>query len=135
MRQILANLFSNAIRYTPEHGTVTLRARRLEWSSVGRSGAPSQGRSGALAAPAAESSPSQRLLIEVSDTGSGIPSQHLPRIFERFYRVDPARSRADGGTGLGLAIVKHLIEAHGGQVEASSELGRGTTIRFTLPPA
>ncbi|HET6231754.1 MAG TPA: ATP-binding protein [Longimicrobiaceae bacterium] len=71
--------------------------------------------------------------IEVSDTGSGIPAAHLPRIFERFYRADTARSRAEGGTGLGLSIVRHLIERHGGTVEATSEVGHGTTIRFTLP--
>jgi signal transduction histidine kinase len=71
----------------------------------------------------------------VSDTGSGIPAEHLPRIFERFYRVDPGRSREQGGTGLGLAIVKHLVEAHGGRVEADSALGRGTTIRMTFPPS
>jgi two-component system phosphate regulon sensor histidine kinase PhoR len=69
----------------------------------------------------------------VRDTGTGIPAVHLPRIFERFYRVDPARSRAEGGTGLGLAIVRHMVEAHGGSVEAESSLGQGTTIRFTLP--
>ena len=71
--------------------------------------------------------------IEVEDTGSGIPAVHLPRIFERFYRVDNARARAEGGTGLGLAIVRHLVESHGGTVEAESELGRGTAVRFTLP--
>ena len=72
-------------------------------------------------------------MIEVSDTGPGIPGEHLPRIFERFYRVDAARSRELGGTGLGLAIVKHLVEAHGGSVEAESRLGVGTTIRVTFP--
>jgi signal transduction histidine kinase len=69
----------------------------------------------------------------VRDTGSGIPSEHLPRIFERFYRVDAARSRAAGGTGLGLAIVKHLVEAHGGTVRAESQVGRGTTISLFFP--
>jgi two-component system, OmpR family, phosphate regulon sensor histidine kinase PhoR len=69
----------------------------------------------------------------VLDTGAGIPTDALPRIFERFYRVDPSRSRTDGGTGLGLAIVKHLVERMGGDVRAESELGKGTTIRFRLP--
>jgi len=73
--------------------------------------------------------------VAVSDTGSGIPARELPRIFERFYRVDPARSREAGGTGLGLAIVRHLVQAMGGQVFAESELGHGVTIRFTLPAA
>jgi two-component system, OmpR family, phosphate regulon sensor histidine kinase PhoR len=107
LRQVFSNLFSNALRYTREGGEIGVRI-----SSVAGAG----GRR-----------------VEVRDTGSGIPSAHLPRIFERFYRVDPARSRADGGTGLGLAIVRHLVEAHGGTVGALSELGRGTTITFTLP--
>jgi two-component system phosphate regulon sensor histidine kinase PhoR len=71
----------------------------------------------------------------VADTGTGIPPEHLPRVFERFYRVDPGRSREQGGTGLGLAIVKHLVDAHGGRVTAESALGRGTTIRIFLPTA
>jgi signal transduction histidine kinase len=72
--------------------------------------------------------------VGVRDTGSGIPPEHLPRIFERFYRVDPGRSRDEGGTGLGLAIVKHLVETHGGKVRAESTVGAGTTIVATFPP-
>jgi signal transduction histidine kinase len=71
--------------------------------------------------------------LRVSDSGCGIAAEHLPRIFERFYRVDPARSREQGGTGLGLSIVKHLVEAHGGAVRAESVVDRGTTISFWLP--
>ena len=71
----------------------------------------------------------------MTDTGIGIPSRDIPRIFERFYRVDRARSRETGGTGLGLAIVKHVVDNHGGIVEVESELGRGTTFRVRLPVA
>jgi signal transduction histidine kinase len=105
LRQIFTNLFDNALRHTPPGG----------WVRV-------------LATPADD-----EVVIRVSDTGTGIPADHLPRIFERFYRVDPGRSRQEGGTGLGLAIVKHLVEAHGGSVTAESELGRGTTILLTFP--
>lgn len=108
LHQIFTNLFSNAVRYTPPGGAVAVTAR------------------------AAEGSPGW-VEIEVRDTGSGIPAAHLPRIFERFYRADPARSRVEGGTGLGLAIVKHLVEAHGGTIRASSRLHEGTSVRFTLP--
>ncbi len=103
-RQILTNLLENAIRYT-HSGGVTLRTR------VGEAG----------------------VWVEVVDSGIGIAAEHLPRIFERFYRVDAGRSRAQGGTGLGLAIVRHLVDAHGGKVEASSMLGRGTTISVLFP--
>ncbi|HEX6924237.1 MAG TPA: ATP-binding protein [Longimicrobiaceae bacterium] len=113
LRQIFINLFSNALRYTPEGGRVEVRTSR-----GGGEGESERGR---------------WVSIEVADTGSGIPAAHLPRIFERFYRVDAARSREEGGTGLGLSIVKHLVEAHGGTIEAESTLGEGTTIRFTLP--
>jgi signal transduction histidine kinase len=102
-RQILTNLVENAVRYTRK-GSVTLRTRRA----------------------------SDDVWVEVTDTGIGIAPEHLPRIFERFYRVDAGRSRADGGTGLGLAIVRHLVDAHGGRVEATSTVGRGTTISVLL---
>jgi signal transduction histidine kinase len=105
LRQVLTNLFDNALRHTPTGGEIAVRA-----------GAALDG-----------------VTIAVADTGSGIAPQHLPRIFERFYRADASRSRAQGGTGLGLAIVKHLVEAHGGRVAAESTLGRGTTIRLFFP--
>ena len=75
------------------------------------------------------------MTLRVSDTGIGIPSKDIPRIFERFYRVDRARSRETGGTGLGLAIVKHVVENHGGTMEVDSELGRGTTFEISFPAA
>ena len=105
LRQVLANLYDNARRYTPEGGRIT-----------------------AAAAPDGAG-----IRISVRDIGSGIARDHLPRIFERFYRADPSRSRAEGGTGLGLAIVKHLVEAHGGRVWAESSLGEGTTIFCWFP--
>ncbi|MEP6571419.1 MAG: ATP-binding protein [Gemmatimonadota bacterium] len=104
-RQILTNLFDNALRYTPRGGEISAGTVR-EGDGV---------------------------RLTVSDTGAGITREHLPRVFERFYRADPARSREEGGTGLGLAIVKHLAEAHGGSAEATSELGGGTTINVSLP--
>ncbi|MBB4639420.1 sensor histidine kinase [Longimicrobium terrae] len=118
LRQVFTNLFGNALRYSPRGGTIELLARGV----AGRT-------------PGTESRAEGAGWIEIAvrDRGTGIASTHLPRIFERFYRADTARSREDGGTGLGLAIVKHLVEGHGGSVDAESELGRGTTIRFTLP--
>ena len=77
----------------------------------------------------------EEVTLRVSDKGIGIPSRDIDRIFERFYRVDRARSRETGGTGLGLAIVKHVVENHGGSVDVESELGRGTTFRVRLPGA
>jgi len=106
--QILVNLVDNAVKYTPEGGQVTLGAA---------------------------SGPGDVVQLWVADTGIGIPASDLPRVTERFYRVDKARSRELGGTGLGLAIVKHLVQAHGGELRIESELGRGTTVRFTLPAA
>lgn len=103
-RQVVSNLVENAVRYTHD-GAVTLRTRR------GDAG----------------------VWVDVRDTGVGIAPEHVPRIFERFYRVDSGRSREQGGTGLGLAIVRHLVDAHGGRVEAASVLGRGTTISVLFP--
>ena len=106
LAQILINLEDNAVKYTPRGGRVTVSAR------------PADG---------------ARVILAVEDTGVGIPASDLPRITERFYRVDKARSRELGGTGLGLAIVKHLVAAHGGQLDVESEVDRGTTVRVTLP--
>ncbi|HEX6432753.1 MAG TPA: ATP-binding protein, partial [Gemmatimonadales bacterium] len=107
VRQVLTNLFDNSIRYTPAGGRILCR------STIDGQG----------------------VAISVADTGSGIVREHLPRVFERFYRADPSRSREEGGTGLGLAIVKHLVEAHGGRVLAESERGVGTTITCWFPSA
>jgi signal transduction histidine kinase len=71
----------------------------------------------------------------VTDTGPGIPAEHLPRLFERFYRVDPARARDDGGTGIGLAIARSVVEAHGGRIRAESQVGKGSVFTFDLPVA
>ncbi|MFM7050786.1 MAG: ATP-binding protein [Planctomycetota bacterium] len=106
--QALANLVSNAIKYAPESSEVVISARGAE---------------GGLAA------------IAVRDRGPGIASKHLPRLFERFYRVDKARARTQGGTGLGLAIVKHIAAIHGGRVEVSSRVGEGSEFRLLLPVA
>lgn len=129
LEQVFANLFDNAIRHSREGDTVRVRALRTMADSRG-SGADRRG-GGALAAQASAG----WVVVEVTDTGSGIPRDALPRIFERFYRVDPARSRAEGGTGLGLSIVKHMVESMGGAVGAESALGKGTTIRLWLRPA
>ncbi|MBR59530.1 MAG: hypothetical protein CMH54_16135 [Myxococcales bacterium] len=98
------------MKYTPEGGAVDIRARPHIGDGVASS-----------------------LALEIKDTGIGIPHADLGRIFERFYRVDKGRSRAQGGTGLGLSIVRHIIEAHGEQVFVESELGKGSTFGFTLP--
>jgi two-component system phosphate regulon sensor histidine kinase PhoR len=104
---LLSNLVDNAVRYTPARGTVCVRLDAGE----------------------------SRAVLQVTDTGEGIPESELPRVFERFYRVDKARARQTGGTGLGLAIVRHVAESHGGAVKVDSELGRGTTFTVTLPLA
>jgi len=108
MSQVLLNLMGNALQYTPTGGQVFLSVRR-EGKGV---------------------------QFSVQDTGLGIAPEHIPHVFERFYRVDRSRSRAGGGSGIGLTIARHLVEAHGGQIEAASDgPGRGSTFSFTLPTA
>lgn len=107
VHQVLFNLLDNAVRFTPAGGEVRVTAER---------------HNGAVD-------------VHVADTGPGISSEHLPRLFERFYRVDPARSRDDGGTGIGLAIARSVVEAHGGRIWADSEPGKGSVFTFELPVA
>ena len=109
--QILSNLVDNSVKYTPEYGLITLGVTICPSTSAG----------------------SRMLEIYVRDSGIGIPAEDLPRLFERFYRVDKARSRELGGTGLGLAIVKHLARTHGGEVRVESQLHQGSAFFFTLP--
>jgi two-component system, OmpR family, phosphate regulon sensor histidine kinase PhoR len=108
--QILSNLMENAIKYTPEGGRITVGARSL-----------------------GQQTHAQMVEFFVRDTGIGIPEEDLPRLFERFYRVDKARSRELGGTGLGLSIVKHLVAAHNGTTQVASRVHEGSTFSFTLP--
>ena len=107
MEQAVVNLLDNAVKYSAAGSRVQVEARRSE----------------------------TEIAIHVRDEGMGIPANHLSRLFERFYRVDKARSRNMGGTGLGLAIVKHIIQAHGGQVTVASTLGKGSTFTLRLPVA
>jgi two-component system phosphate regulon sensor histidine kinase PhoR len=109
IEQVLVNLLGNAFKYVPAGGTIQVR-----WDQRG-----------------------QGVGLQVADNGPGIPAEHLPRLFERFYRVDPDRSRATGGTGLGLAIVKHITQAHGGEVAVNSSPSEGTvfTCLFSQPGA
>ncbi|MFL5542276.1 MAG: sensor histidine kinase, partial [Longimicrobiaceae bacterium] len=124
LRQILSNLFGNSLRYVSEGGAIEVMARAVASRVLETGRAPS--------APDAGSDGGW-ICVEVRDDGAGIASAHLPRIFERFYRADAARSREEGGTGGGRASVKHMVEGPGGTVQAESLLGSGTTIRFTLP--
>jgi two-component system phosphate regulon sensor histidine kinase PhoR len=104
LKQVFINVINNAIMYTPRDGDITIVIEEKE----------------------------HKVRIKVVDTGFGIEKHEIPRIFERFYRIDKARSRNSGGTGLGLAIVKHLIEAHKGTVSVKSEVGKGSTFTITL---
>jgi two-component system phosphate regulon sensor histidine kinase PhoR len=129
--QILVNLIDNAVKYTPEGGSVTVRSERTLATGDRR---PATGDSGSEALSGTRPQiPAPSIEIVVEDTGIGIPEKDLPRLTERFYRVDKARSREMGGTGLGLAIVKHLVQAQGGALQIESQVGQGTTVRFTIP--
>jgi signal transduction histidine kinase len=105
LQQVVVNLIDNSIKYTAKGGTIEVR--------VGREG--------------------NNAVLEVSDNGLGIPSHDLPHVFERFYRADKARSRASGGAGLGLSIVKAICSAHHGDIQVSSQEGKGSTFRVELP--
>jgi two-component system, OmpR family, phosphate regulon sensor histidine kinase PhoR len=129
--QILVNLVDNAVKYTPHGGKVTVAARRLTAGTRGRAGAGEAG----PPLPVVPAGLSDAVEFSVTDTGIGIPEKDLPRLTERFYRVDKARSREMGGTGLGLAIVKHLVAAHNGTLSIESTLGEGTQVRVLLPAA
>lgn len=104
MRQVLVNLITNSIKYGKENGKTIITLNLFD----------------------------EQVIVEIKDNGIGIAEKHLPRLFERFYRVDKGRSREQGGTGLGLAIVKHIIEAHNQTIDVTSTLNEGTTITFTL---
>jgi two-component system phosphate regulon sensor histidine kinase PhoR len=103
----ITNLVSNAVRYTPPGGVI-----RVGWSRT-----------------------AEGAIFSVSDTGPGIAPEHLPRLSERFYRVDRSRSRETGGTGLGLAIAKHVVQRHGGELRIQSQVGQGSTFMLVLPAA
>ena len=105
LRELFMNLLDNAISYTPSPGTVS-----VSFHSEG-----------------------QMAVVAITDTGVGIPAEDIPFIFERFYRVDKSRSRAEGGSGLGLAICRHIAEAHGGKIEVESQVGAGSTFSVWLP--
>jgi two-component system phosphate regulon sensor histidine kinase PhoR len=107
LERVLSNLIDNAVKYCPEGAAIVVAAENL----------------------------GGKLRVSVSDDGPGIEARHLPRLFERFYRCDPGRSRAMGGTGLGLSIVKHLVEAMGGTVQVESTPGQGARFSFTISTA
>ena len=105
--QVFTNLINNSLNYGKENGETEVRFHDMD----------------------------QLILVEVSDNGIGIDEDQLPRLFERFYRVDKSRARNEGGTGLGLAIVKHIVESHGQSINVRSTLGEGSTFSFTLKKA
>ena len=138
--QVLHNLLGNALRYTPAGGSVRLSAALFgDFSLVHDRSVSSRPtvnpQHSALTPQDSVLSPQSSVLITVSDTGSGIPAEELPKVFDRFYRVDKSRTRSSGGTGLGLSVAKQLVEAQGGRIWAESEPGKGAAFHFTLPCA
>ena len=107
IEQVITNIVSNAVKYTPDGGKIDM--------TVGTSG--------------------KNVFVRVTDNGIGIPEKDLPRLFDRFYRVDKARSRESGGTGLGLSIAQEILNQHKGSIEISSEYGKGTSVLITMPAA
>ena len=148
--QVLRNLLNNALRYTPEGGLIRISASLDDTTSQtfpashkvlagsgaalgSRKGLPGSTPAAGLAGPAPAG---QRFVrVTVSDTGQGIPSEDLPKLFDRFYRVDRSRARSSGGTGIGLSVAKQLVEAHGGRIWVESQVGSGSSFSFTLPVA
>ena len=127
LQQVLLNLIDNAIKYTPTGGTVSVSAKTIQGSRFKVQGSQ---RTETDVEPEGEG-----IEVAVADTGCGIPEAEIPRLTQRFYRVDKARSRELGGTGLGLAIVKHIVQAHGGSLQIESQPNQGTTVRLFFPLA
>jgi two-component system phosphate regulon sensor histidine kinase PhoR len=122
--QIFLNLLHNAVKFTPDHGSITIQAQHITIPHA----------ISITPQPPTDHATGEWVLFLVSDTGVGIEKEHLDRVFERFYKVDQARTRGSG-TGLGLAIARHLVEGHGGRIWVVSTVGKGTTFAFTLPTA
>ena len=142
MRMVMRNLLDNAIKYTPAGGRIVLRATaeglqpgdQLMWHHQHDDGAEKLS-SSFVVGRSSHDTEKPAVLIQVADTGPGIAAEHLPHIFDRFYRVSATRSHSQGGAGLGLSLVRSIVEAHGGQVEIHSEPGQGSTFTLRLPMA
>jgi two-component system phosphate regulon sensor histidine kinase PhoR len=134
LTQILLNLLDNAIKYTTRGGRVTIHCSKIQVTPETRGGFDYPSLDGNPLVPESGSGWTRSFAqFKITDTGEGIPQNSIPRLMERFYRVDNARSRERGGTGLGLSIVKHILIAHVGSIRIESELGKGTTVRFVIP--
>ena len=135
IEQALINLLDNAVKYTPADGNVRVSARRVQGEAAILELARKRWSAGGVEHVGDDGDNADLILLEVADTGIGIPSTDVERVFERFYRVDRGRSRDMGGTGLGLSIVRHVVEMHGQRFFVDSELGHGSVFGFTLTAA